>query len=391
MSYGTALSKLVAECQTPEDCTEDLQRALSTCASLVAVPVLAGGHSWVVRPLHVTCDNQVVDFAAGVVLQAKRGEFHKGPGGHELFTVKNRTNITIRGGRGTTFRMWRSDYGNASLYNHSEARHGISLYGATNVRLDGLTVTETGGDGVYISNVLGEIGTPNHNITIANCDLISNYRNAISVISVDGLLIVNTTLAKSKGTPPQGGIDFEPNSAQNLLKNILLENVTIFNNTQRSITLSGHALKSNLIYAPISISIKNTRIFSGGSFGISINTSPFGVPLGSTLSLDQVVVSNTAGSGLLLEDKHVNLKTTVSNTVFNNVAGMGENPIWIEGRNAPCVGAVFQNVTVYDKKPRDAVNFMADVEHMEGEIMVDNPQCAKEVSPPNNDLQITCK
>ena len=59
-------------------------------------------------------------------------------------------------------------------------RHGIALFGSRNIVLDGLTVTETGGDGVYVSNILGHVGTPNVNVTITNCNLHHNYRNAIS-------------------------------------------------------------------------------------------------------------------------------------------------------------------------------------------------------------------
>jgi hypothetical protein len=40
--------------------------------------------------------------------------------------------------------------------------------------------------------------------------------------------------------------------------------------------------------------------------------------------------------------------------------------VWIEGRNAPCHGASFENVTVVDSAPRIAVVFMADVKDMSG-------------------------
>jgi hypothetical protein len=116
------------------------------------------------------------------------------------------SNVSVLGHGAATFRMWRSDYVNPRLYNHSEGRHGIAVYGSRNVLLDGLTVTETGGDGVYISNILGKLGTPNRNITVRNCNLTGNYRNAMSVISVSGLNVQNTILALSKGTPPEGHV-----------------------------------------------------------------------------------------------------------------------------------------------------------------------------------------
>ena len=57
---------------------------------------------------------------------------------------------------------------------------------------------------------------------------------------MDGLVVKHTLLASSRGTPPEGGIDFEPNAPENLLRNILLDDVTLSNNTLRSITLSTH-------------------------------------------------------------------------------------------------------------------------------------------------------
>ena len=141
----------VASCTNAADCTEELQAALYSCAPTVQVPALPEGRSWVVRPIAVTCDAQTIDFAAGAVLQAKRGEYHRyGGEGSLLFSIKNRTDVTVLGNGGATFRMWREDYGNPALYNHSEGRHGLAIYGSQNILLSGLTVTETGGDGVYL-------------------------------------------------------------------------------------------------------------------------------------------------------------------------------------------------------------------------------------------------
>jgi hypothetical protein len=214
-----AAATVVARCTNVTDCTAELQSALDSCAGRVVVPALPGGRSWVVRPISVTCDKQTIEFDPSVVLQAMRGKFHKyGGEGMRLFQIENRSGVTVLGHGGATFRMWREDYGNPKLYNHSEGRHGVAIYGSRDVLLDGLTVTETGGDGVYISNVLGQLGTPNVNISVLNCNLTANYRNAMSVISVRGLRVTNTTLALSRGTPPEGGIDMEPNSPENRLQ-----------------------------------------------------------------------------------------------------------------------------------------------------------------------------
>jgi hypothetical protein len=143
----------VATCTDFSDCTADLQAALDSCAAVVKVPALPGGRPWIVTPIHVGCDGQTIDFDGAVVLQAKRGQFHEHQNGMRLFNVQNVTGVSVLGNGGATFRMWRVDYANPKLYNHSEGRHGVGLFGSRNVVLDGLTVTETGGDGVCVNAV----------------------------------------------------------------------------------------------------------------------------------------------------------------------------------------------------------------------------------------------
>ena len=67
------------------------------------------------------------------------------------------------------------------------------------------------------------------------------------------------------------------------------------------------------------------------SFGVGRLVA--GLPAGSSLTLQGLTVSNTSGSGLLMEDKTPNLLTTVQDSVFQDVANTGGQPLWIEGRN----------------------------------------------------------
>ena len=58
-------------------------------------------------------------------------------------------NVTIDG-YNATFRMRKYDYMNKTLYSHSEDRFGFAIYRAKNFTLRGMTVTLTGGDGLYV-------------------------------------------------------------------------------------------------------------------------------------------------------------------------------------------------------------------------------------------------
>ena len=52
---------------------------------------------------------------APALVQAKRGRYHKYQHEYWLFSMTNVSDVTVLGNGGATFRMWRADYGNASL------------------------------------------------------------------------------------------------------------------------------------------------------------------------------------------------------------------------------------------------------------------------------------
>jgi hypothetical protein len=56
-------------------------------------------------------------------------------------------NLTILG-QGTRWRMQKADYMNPKLYAHSEDRAGLSLIGCDGCRVQDVTISDTGGDGV---------------------------------------------------------------------------------------------------------------------------------------------------------------------------------------------------------------------------------------------------
>ena len=69
------------------------------------------------------------------------------------------------------------------------------------LRIDGLTVTEAGGDGIYIGQVL------NRNVTISNVTIAKSYRNALTVSNVIGLRVFNTVLSLTNGTASAHAVD----------------------------------------------------------------------------------------------------------------------------------------------------------------------------------------
>ncbi|MCK5806247.1 MAG: hypothetical protein KAI66_25675, partial [Lentisphaeria bacterium] len=152
----------------PKDSTAALQAAIDSGVPKLIVEKMAG--PWIVTPITLVSDQEIV-FEEGVVVLAKRGEF-KG-GNDSLFKASGKKNITLRG-YGATWRMWRDDYANPDLYSKAEWRMCLALGGCTNIKVLGLTLAESGGDGIYLG--VGANWATNKDILIKDVTCDKNYR-----------------------------------------------------------------------------------------------------------------------------------------------------------------------------------------------------------------------
>ncbi|MFW5866657.1 MAG: right-handed parallel beta-helix repeat-containing protein [Armatimonadota bacterium] len=232
-----------------EDSTAALQAAINSGAKSVLVEDM--GSPWIVTPIQLASDQEVI-FEEGVEILAKRGEF-KGRN-DSLFTARDVENVILRG-NGATFRMWQEDYDNPELYEKAEWRHCLQLRGATNVEVHDLILRDSGGDGIYLG--IGPGGSTNTDIHIKGVDCDSNYRQGISVITAENLLIEDTIMRNTSGTPPQAGIDFEPNNSGERLVNVVMRNCVTENNNSSGYMFYLRPLNSDSI--PVSVRIENCR------------------------------------------------------------------------------------------------------------------------------------
>lgn len=207
-----------------DDSTAALQAAIDSGAKTVVVDKQPG--AWIVKTITLRSDLEII-LEEGVEIVAKKGDFHAL--GDVLLRAEGVKNLVIRGeGAGATLRMNKRDYWNEP-YRRSEWRHGISLLSAENVLLENLTIAETGGDGIYLGTS-GAAKTPCRNISIRRVECVENNRQGISVINVDGLLIEDSVLRDTNGTAPEAGIDFEPNTADEQITNVVMRRVIAINN-----------------------------------------------------------------------------------------------------------------------------------------------------------------
>lgn len=117
-------------------------------------------------------------------------------------------------GWGAKVQMTRADY------TTGEHRHGVAIGpGATNIAIEGLESSDTGGDGFYI---FGDRVTPlcPTNISLVGCKADNNRRQGLSITFGRNIRIIDFEGTNTTGTAPSSGIDIEPNDPADILEDI---------------------------------------------------------------------------------------------------------------------------------------------------------------------------
>ena len=232
----------------PVDSTKFMQAAFDSDVPTIVIDRQAG--PWIVGPIQTAKSGKRIVFEPCVEVQALRGDFRHND---SLFRFNGVTGLRIVG-NGGKLRMWREDYADRSKYSFSEHRHALMLLSCRDVRIEGLTCEGSGGDGIYVGVDNEDDPDPVQpkDIVIRDCICDRNYRQGISVISCENLLIENTVLSNTKGAAPEAGIDFEPNRSHAILSNCVMRNCRMFGNASSAVDIS-----INSPCRPISITIEN--------------------------------------------------------------------------------------------------------------------------------------
>jgi hypothetical protein len=323
-------------CTNATDCADELQAAISSGAETVLVGLLPGARPWTVgRTLHLA-SNQRLLLEAGVEIHAKRGAFRSPT--EVLVSANGVTNVTIEGGANATLRMRRADYANGTaglVYRKGEWRHGISLTGVRRVRIAGVRVTESGGDGVYIARS----SSLNYSSEVIVEDVRSdrNYRQGLSVISAVNVTVRRSVLAETGvgfGTPPMCGIDFEPNLPSDQLHNVTVEDVQIVDNVGGGVAVYLRRFSEPCAGAtggvcfsapsPVAIHFRNLVVDGTPNTGVAVGAmaplahGPAGA--GGSISFAGGAVRNTGGAGLYAFDLATSVGLEVEGTRFERTA-----------------------------------------------------------------------
>lgn len=246
-----------------ENATVVFQSALDRAArrtddALPTVVVRDAGSPWILETVRVPSGIRLV-FEPGAEVQALRGSFKDS--GQVLFELHDVRDVEITG-YGATLRMWREDYQGPN-YDRGQWRHIFSLRGVTNVRIAGLTLLESGGDGVYV----GRSGNQSYSRDVHLLDLTirDQHRQGVSVISAENLLIERCTLSATRGHLPMAGIDFEPNRAEERFINCVVRDSIITDNSGAGVMFQLRRFDETT--RPFDVRIENTLI-SGNGLGL---------------------------------------------------------------------------------------------------------------------------
>lgn len=273
------------------DATRFLQAAIDSPVERLVVPFM--GAPWIVTPIRLRSGIEIV-FEPGVVVLAKEGAF-KGKG-DSLFSATDATDIALRG-YGAVLRMRKKDYQSAA-YEKAEWRMCLDFVGCSRIRVEGLRLESSGGDGIYVGATKNQPYC--EGVVIRDVVCHDHHRQGISVISASDLLIENCVLSGTEGTNPQAGIDFEPNHAEEKLENCVVRNCIMENNHGAGILVYLKPLSQES--APVSLRFEHCLVRGGADTGIGIGAIKDDGPAG-LIEFRNCTVEGAAKGGLYLFDK----------------------------------------------------------------------------------------
>ena len=289
-----------------EDATACLQAAIDSGARRVVVPNMHA--DWVVQPIKLV-GNQELIFQRGVVVTAKRGAY-RGKG-DSLFTAQDLENLTLRG-YGATFRMWKQDYINGLVleqfgwnrwygqYPKAEWRMTLAIRGCQNVSVSGLTLKDSGGDGIYIDG--GKERRASEDVALRDITCENHYRQGISVISAENLTVENCTFSNTWGTPPASGVDIEPDKSDQRIKNTVFSGCRFIDNVGDGIEVFlAHTTDDS---EDVTLRFEDCYISSQHGTGIRVTKIADKGP-GGSIEFENCTVENTVGYGIKVQEKSV--------------------------------------------------------------------------------------
>lgn len=360
-----------------DDSTEFLQAAMDASSTSVKVPYVSTG-PWKTDPLTMR-SNCRLKVHRGARIQAKDGYAADG-------NVLNGDAITrcgIVGSQGESVIEMLSEV----LSVDGDGPHCVRFHGCTHGLIDGLTLRNSSGDGLYF----GLNPVPCEDWLVKNLLVDTARRNGISITSGRRIHIRNTTIRNvgngAGGASPKAGIDVEPNQASDPLTDLVFTNVLVEDVNQASFLVALNRCEATTE----DVSILFDRCTGiGGNFGCRPHfDDPDDVgPIG-LVEFRDCSFQDTIWQGIWCDwDVRVAINLRFTRCTLSNVGtASGKIPIVIDINNVPATfqastgGIHFDDCIIYDNRNRDPIAFnltdVADPDtRVTGNITVYNNQIA---------------
>ncbi len=194
---------------------------------------------------------------------------------------------------------------------------GVSIVGAHHISVDGVISKENWGDGFYVSDESSDVHFVN---VVAD----HNRRQGLSIVSVDGMTVKDSTFSNTAGTLPEAGIDIEPNPGQ-AVRNVVITGSRFINNAGGGIQSgvpvadTGAAHVSGIVFDHNTVAKNGVGPIDGGSNPAVRITNQDGAKV-----TNNTIIDNTGGGiHLLYNATHT---TLTGNTVSGTIAAPGGDP-----------------------------------------------------------------
>lgn len=214
-------------------------------------------------------DNVILKLAAGATLRAIPNDQKK----HTVLMIAGVSDVAVIGG---------TIEGERDRHKGKGAGWGMGIHigkGAKRVVVSGVTAKKMWADGFYVGDA--------SDVAFCGVTADNNRRQGLSVIKVDGLLVLNSVFENTHGSRPGAGIDFEPDERDDTITNVRIENSRFIDNEGPGILIAG---KKGTIEK-----IVLTRNLFKGNRPILVEDAP-GV-LASSICKNRQVRSEAAPSG----------------------------------------------------------------------------------------------
>ena len=324
----------------PEDATACFQKALDSDEPKLVVDFRPGG--WNVGPLKLTRPNLELVLAPGVVVRAKKGAFIDG---HDtLLSIEAEArNVTVRGGEGSGFAMNKKDYADRSRYAFSTHRHAIALRGCRNVTLRNLTISDAGGDDIYVYRPVDTL--------IENVTCTGAFRDAMSVIAAERLTVRNCRFVGTSGTAPNCGVDVESNNPSDFLVDILFEKCLFKGNAASGFCVHLPGLDSGS--RPVSITVRKCEMTENNVDGIVTFASRPDSPVAGRVVFENCISKGNRRSALhLANHEERSFKADFKDCTFDGRGGISPTVALANSQiSEDFAGVAFNNCRVFSDTP----------------------------------------